>query len=77
MNPLFGAISIHNVVLTEAFVQADLASTPITIKFEARSDYKNGWGEVCLHLENAPLAVALAKVINETIAAFAVKTEVA
>jgi hypothetical protein len=67
---MFASNIFHNIKLTEASTFDDLTSTPFFIKFNS-TDNDESYGEVCFHLENAPLALALVKAINETLAAFA------
>lgn len=70
---MFANNSFQNIKLTEASTFDDLSSTPFFIKFNStdNNDESYSYGEVCFHLENAPLALALVKAINETLAAFA------
>lgn len=66
-NHMYAGISFQNVRLTSADVFSDLESVPMHIRFESED---GSYGKVCFHLENVPLAEALVKAINETLAQF-------
>ena len=61
--------SFQRIKLIPANAYCDLESTPLNINFESVDN--DSYGHICFHLENAPLAAALVKAINETLAAFA------
>lgn len=65
---MYADFSIQQAVIREVVVYAELESTPLLIKLDARSGAS--FGQICLHLENRELALALAKAINETLQAF-------
>ncbi|MDE2021086.1 MAG: hypothetical protein KGJ13_12180, partial [Patescibacteria group bacterium] len=63
VNPNF-----QNIRLIPSNAHLDLESVPFYINFE--STQNNSYGNVCFHIENATLAAALVKAINETLTAF-------
>jgi hypothetical protein len=70
---MYASPSFQNIRLTSASTFPELESVPFTIKFESTNS-PGSWGDVCFHIGNAPLAVALVKAINDTLAAFADNT---
>ena len=70
---MYADISFQNVKLESAYTFDDLASVPFTLKFDQSSTGdRASWGNVTFHLENADLARALVKAINDVLADFAV-----
>lgn len=65
---LYSDTSIQQLILRDAVCYGDLESTPLIIHFDARDG--GGHGQLTLHLQNAPLALALAAAINETLKNF-------
>jgi hypothetical protein len=61
--------SFQHAKLLEADVFDELESTPMTLYFETTQGHGSRCG-VCFHLENKPLALALVKAINDTLATF-------
>ena len=66
---MYASTSFQRVKLNGAITYDDLASTPLILRFES-VDQQFGHGEMVMHLENAPLARALVKAINDTIKSF-------
>jgi len=66
---MYTSTSFQRVKLTSALTFDDLESTPIILRFQS-VDQQCGHGEMVIHLENAPLARALVKAINDTIKSF-------
>lgn len=67
---MYASTSFQNIRITEASTFAELESVPFTIKFVGTEHGANG--DVCFHLGNAPLAVALVKAINDVVAEYGV-----
>ena len=66
---MYASTSFQRVKLTSALTYDELASTPLILRFQS-ADQQFGHGEMVIHLENAPLARALVKAINDTIKSF-------
>lgn len=62
--------SFQNIRLTAASAFVDLESTPLFLKFSSTNADNDSYGEVCFHIENAPLAAALVKAINDVLAEY-------
>lgn len=69
---MYANTSFQRIKLRRAATYDDLASTPLIINFDS-VDQEHGHGEIVIHLENAPLARALVKAINETLKSFEAK----
>jgi len=67
---MYNDTSFQNIKLIEASTFSDLNSVPFHLKFVSTNDSES-CGQICFHLANAPLAEALVKAINDTLAAFA------
>jgi hypothetical protein len=74
---MYASYSIQRVRITEASVMDDLQSVLFHIKFTSTEPLHGAFvsGEVCFHLENVSLGLALVKAINEVLAAHAPKAE--
>ena len=64
---MYSNISFQNVKIIRCTTFSELGSTPFHIHLESGN---GSFGEICLHLENAKLAEALVKSINETLKSF-------
>jgi hypothetical protein len=73
---MFASISFQNVNKISAHAYPELESTPFFIAFESteNDDSQYSRGEVCLHIEDATLALALVEAINRTVAEHKAKT---
>lgn len=67
--------SFQNIRLTAASAFVDLESTPFFLKFTSTNANNDSYGEVCFHIENAPLAAALVNAINAVLAEYGVSQE--
>ena len=65
---IYNDTSIQQLIIRDAVCYDDLESTPLIIHFDARDG--DGHGQLTLHLQNAPLALALKDAINETLKNF-------
>lgn len=68
---MYASLSFQNIKMISASTFADLESVPFFIKFETTKENENGRAELCLHLGNAPLALALVTAINDVLKDFA------
>lgn len=65
--------SFQNIRITTASTFADLESVPFYLKFTSTEN--KSYGEVCFHIGNAPLAVALVNAINAVLAEYGASQE--
>lgn len=76
---MFSSISFQNITKLCADTFADLESTPFFLHFESSENFEHGGqysrGEICLHLADKDLALALVEAINRTISEHAAKSE--
>jgi hypothetical protein len=76
---MFASISFQNITKISAHAFADLESTPFFIQWESSENSEDGGqysrGEICLHIEDATLALALVEAINRTVAEHSAKSE--
>jgi hypothetical protein len=76
---MFASISFQNITKLSAHAFADLESTPFFLQFESTENSDDGGqysrGEVCLHIADATLALALVEAINRTVAEHNAKPE--